>query len=299
MSPNPLLSRLGLSDNGRAIIFHADDIGMCHATVAAYPHLLDAGLITSAAFMVPCSWFPATAAFVRENSARYPQIDVGVHLTLTCEWDAYRWGSLTSRQPEDGLIDEEGAFWRTSQAVQEKAEISAVEAELQTQMAQAQAAGLDVTHIDSHMGTLFHPRFLGSYVALAQAHRLPALMLRADALSPEERNSPDSAETVAWLRQLEASGFPLLDSVQMMPLHRADGKLELTKQILDSLPAGVHYFIIHPAQDTPELRAIAPDWQARVADYELFTSDALAQAIDASGVKPIGWAAIGDLLRAS
>ena len=67
MQPNPLMKALGLSDNDRAVIIHTDDIGMCHASLAAYADLVDAGIISAASTMTPCPWFPATAQFCKEN----------------------------------------------------------------------------------------------------------------------------------------------------------------------------------------------------------------------------------------
>ena len=77
---NAALKKLGFDERDRVLIFHADAIGMCHATLPALANLLDFGLVSSAAVMVPCPWFPQTAAFCREH----PNVDMGVHLTLNC-----------------------------------------------------------------------------------------------------------------------------------------------------------------------------------------------------------------------
>jgi hypothetical protein len=82
-----------------------------------------------------------------------------------------------------------------------------------------------------------------------------------------------------------------------MPLERHENRLETAVDLLAQAPAGLTYLLFHPAIDTPELRAFAPDWRARVADYELFTSDAWRAALDASGVQVIGWRAIRDVMR--
>ncbi|MCP5097475.1 MAG: hypothetical protein GY943_18170 [Chloroflexi bacterium] len=63
MNPNPLLNKLGLSDNDRVILFHADDVGICQATIDAYAEIVDSGLTCAVATMAPCSWFPATAVY--------------------------------------------------------------------------------------------------------------------------------------------------------------------------------------------------------------------------------------------
>src|SRR5215207_9167184 len=111
MTPNPALRRLGFADSDRVAIIHADDIGMCQASITAFADLSAFGLISSGAVMVPCAWFPSAAAASRAR----PDDDLGVHLTLTCEWDACRWGPISTRDPESGLIDAEGYFYRTTE----------------------------------------------------------------------------------------------------------------------------------------------------------------------------------------
>ena len=49
--------------------------------------------------MMPCPWAPAAAELCRSN----PGMDMGVHATLTAEWDLYRWGPLSTRDPGSGL----------------------------------------------------------------------------------------------------------------------------------------------------------------------------------------------------
>ena len=126
MQPNPVLRKLGLADDDRVAIIHADDIGMCQASLAAFADLVDFGLISSGATMVPCPWFPSVAMYCREH----PVVDLGVHLTLTCEWDTYRWGPVSTRDPASGMIDEEGYFYRQSEPVQEHGDPAAVQIEL-------------------------------------------------------------------------------------------------------------------------------------------------------------------------
>jgi hypothetical protein len=109
---NPYLSRLGYGPEDRVVVLHADDIGMCHATLPAYVDLLEFGLISSAATMVTCPWFPQAAALCRAQ----PEADMGAHLTLTCEWDDYRWGPISTRDYASGLLDAEGYLHRTSEA---------------------------------------------------------------------------------------------------------------------------------------------------------------------------------------
>jgi hypothetical protein len=149
------------------------------------------------------------------------------------------------------------------------------------------------------MGTVAHPAYLPAYTQAALTRRLPAMALRWDAETyRRERGMDDEAAraTAQAARQLDELGIPLLDAIAGMPLH-GDKPLELAQQILGGLRPGLTHFIMHPSQDTPELRAIAPDWRARVADYELFTSEALRAFIRHQGIQVIGYRPLRDLLR--
>jgi predicted glycoside hydrolase/deacetylase ChbG (UPF0249 family) len=300
MSHNPLLKKLGFSNNDRAVIFHADDINMNQASLEAYMDLSRQNFISSAAAMVPCPWFSGLVKYNRDY-LETAGLDIGVHLTLTSEWDNYRWRPIAVTDSASGLIDEEGCFYPECAPVQEQAQEAAVRQELAAQIDRALASGIDVTHIDSHMGALFHPRLLPIYLDMAMVYQLPALMLRPEAIGQdyEELVEPEILELFSSeLREMEAAGFPLLDNLEITSLSTSDGRLQEAMTYLERLPVGVSYFIIHPAKDSPELRATAPDWRSRVADYELFMSDAWHRAIEASGVKVIGWQVIRDIMRA-
>lgn len=290
MRPNPILRKLGFAPTDRVVIIHTDDIGMCHASLAAFAELADFGLISSGATMVPCPWFPAVARYCREH----PATDMGVHLTLNCEWDAYRWGPVTTRDPASGLLDEEGYLWRASSDVWTHADAAAGAAELAGQVSRALAAGIHVTHIDTHMGTIAHPKFIYSYLKLAQQQRLPAMILRWDEVQWQARgyDAETARQAAAAVRALEEEGAPLFDALSGLDLGQPDERVAQAKATLAALPPGLTHFIIHPALDTPELRAITPDWRGRVADYEAFMSRDLAAYIRSSGLQVIGYRAL-------
>jgi len=297
---NPVLKRLGFDPRDRVVIIHADDIGMCQATLPALADLLDASLVTSAATMVPCPWFPEVARFCRAKG----DLDMGVHLTLTCEYQSYRWGPISTRDPATGLLDRDGYFHFDPQGVQSGATPDAAAGELAAQVRRAYDAGIDLTHVDSHQLSILHPKLLSSYVDLAANNRLPLMLLRLDAagwhalgqslgLAIDMEASHRLAETV---EELEAQGTPLLDHAFMMPLDSPDDRVEVAKQMLGALPPGLTHFVLHPAGDTPELRAITPDWPSRVADYRAFTDRGLRDYVRRSGLQVIGYRALKALL---
>ena len=295
MAPNPFLQKLGYSDNDRLVILHTDDIGMCHASLQAFKDLWKFGTITSGAVMVPCPWFPATAQMCREN----PEIDMGVHATLNAEWEAYRWSPLSTRDPASGLLDADGYFHQWQDAVYQNAKPEAVEVEVNAQIERALAAGIDVTHVDSHMGTIMSPLFIQSYIQAAASRRLPSMLPRLDAKGVEVIGISDN-ERIFYepiMQMLLESGVPMLEGLTSMPLTEPNGQLEIAKDLLGDLPVGITHFILHPSIDTAELRSIAPDWESRVANYNTFMKDELKKFIEQEDIKLIGYRQIRNAIR--
>jgi predicted glycoside hydrolase/deacetylase ChbG (UPF0249 family) len=294
VQPNPVLKKLGLSNDERVVIIHVDDIGMCHAGVSAYAELCAFELISSGAVMVPCPWFLEVAACARGH----PQADLGVHLTLTSEWATYRWGPVSTHQAESGLIDAEGYFYRSSEEVQEHGDPDAVQLELEAQIKRACAAGIALTHYDTHMGAVLHPKFIPAYISLALIHSLPLLMIRMDETGWQAMGlDADTARMAAQaVQHLEGSGLPLLDHITSLPLDVLEDRLGQAKKAFKELQPGITHFIIHPAKNTPELRAITPDWRCRVADYETFQREDLRTYIQDLGVQVIGYRILKEMM---
>jgi len=296
MKPNPLLKKLGFSDTDRLVILHADDIGMCQASLPAFEHLWEFGTISSGATMVPCPWFPAAARLCREN----PEIDMGVHATLNSEWEDYRWGPISSRDPASGMLDSDGYFHQWKPEAQAQANPEAVAAEIEAQVQRALEAGIDVTHVDSHMGTVIDPKFAQGYLAPLFKQRLPVMMPRATAVGLDllEASQDEIAAMQSFLELLEEQEMPLLDGILAMPLDQPEDQLETAKHLLHQLPVGITHFLLHPAVDTPELRAVTTDWPSRVANYKTFLNQELKDFIRKEGIQIIGYRQIRETMRA-
>jgi predicted glycoside hydrolase/deacetylase ChbG (UPF0249 family) len=294
---NPALKKLGFGEQDRVVIIHTDDIGMCQSTITAYEHLLDFGLVSSASTMVPCPWFPAVARFCRTHDG----VDMGVHLTLNSEWETYRWGPISTRDRASGLLDEQGYFFSHPRETVQQARPADVATELRAQLERALAAGIDVTHIDSHMFAAMMPPFLQSYIDLALAYRLPLALLRASSAFLVQF-SPDADQQEHYMHaasELEERGIPLFDAVTLLPLDGTTDHIASTKALVDALQPGLTYLVLHPAVDTPELRACAPDWPSRVANYEALSSLEVRDYMRQAGVQIIGYRPLRDLVRNS
>ena len=274
---NPVLRELGFAADDRVVLLHVDDVGMCGASVDAFFELSGGELRVAGSAMVPCAWFAEVAARCRARD----DVDVGVHLTLTSEWNGYRWGPISTCDRASGLIDDEGYFHR-NQTAWTNIDRAAARAEIEAQVDRALAAGIDVTHIDTHMCACLHPCLADDYLALGRARRVPVLVTRQPgwlaALSP--------ARVERW----ECDGLPVFDDFRMLALDEpAVGGLERAKRAFTELAPGITIVVAHPATDTPELRAIALDWRQRVEDFEALRDPRLARHLSAVGVKLIDW----------
>ena len=244
---------------------------------------------------MPCAWAQTAAAWC----AAHPAADVGVHFTLTSEWQRYRWRALTAASTHNGLADAEGFLPRSSAEIFDLAQRDAVAAEIDAQYALALAWGMQPSHCDSHMGTMFGAGIFESYMALGQRYQVPVFVPRqSDAdLARRGFDAETRAFQLATLQQIEASGQPFFDQMRWLELGDASAGLAATKQLFHELPSGLTYFIHHPSLDTPELRGIAPDWQARVRDLTVMTDPELRTFVEAAGIHLIGWRDIQRALK--
>jgi predicted glycoside hydrolase/deacetylase ChbG (UPF0249 family) len=298
-----LQERLGFKADDRLLILHADDIGMCEATVRSWRELLEFGLLTSASTMAPCPWFPAAAQLANEMGLH---ADLGLHLTLNCEWPNYRWSPLTGNDAATGMVDSTGYFHPLAKFTHQQVDAAAVKKELQAQIKRAHQAGIDLTHFDSHMLALWHPALIPIYIELAVEHRQPAFVVKRTAQEvAEECVIPlhEAARVAGQLNRAAEEGKVIpIDSWHILPFGKA---LELEERIawacerMDALGPGVHSIIGHPAVDTPELRAIAPDIATRLVDHALFSSEEFRSEITRRGFKLIGMRGLRDLFQSS
>src|SRR5437762_1301864 len=212
---NEALKKMGFGEKDRVVIIHADDVGMCQATLKAIEDVMEFGVVSSAAVMVPCPWFPEVARFCREH----PEVDMGVHLTVNSEWESYRWGPISTRDVRTGMMDEQGYFHQWQPATWEKADPAAVGVEMRAQVARAISAGIVPTHVDSHMGTVARPPFTRGYVDVALENGLPLLFVEGERnLEWEGITREQMEEGLAIGRELAEKGVQLFDAIEWLRL---------------------------------------------------------------------------------
>jgi len=286
-APN-LAERLGYAPEDRLLIVNGDDVGMCHAANVATIEALEKGLMRSATMLVPCPWFLEIAGYAKAH----PDSDFGIHLCQTSEWRVYRWGPVAPRSEVPGLLDDEGYFWHETPQVYAKSNPQEALIESRAQIRKALAAGVDITHLDSHMGVLqYRPDYLETYLKLAVEFDLPVRMASEEAFA--------EAGQSGWRDRFAAQGILFPDDFVFNIRYAGPEDVKrFWMERLSQLKPGVTEIFIHAGLPTDELKAITGSWAVRAAEYELFTRDAdLKALLERQGVKLIGYRPIRDLQR--
>ena len=273
-----IAARLGYPADAKLLILHGDDLGVAHSVNAASLDALDRGDISSVSVMMPTPWVTEVATYARSH----PDADVGLHLTLTSEWQTYRWGSVESRDKVPSLLDADGTFPSDVPPVVARAKAAEVERELRAQVERALAMGIHPSHLDSHMGTLFATSELAAiYVKVAHAYHLPFLALRS--MPPGMAAMPLAPNDVA------------LDAVIIAgPEVPRDRWKQFYLDAIAKLEPGLTEIIVHLGHDDAELQAVTVNhepygsaWRQR--DLDLVSSAEFKQALRDHKVTLVRW----------
>lgn len=280
-----LAARLGYPADAKLLILHGDDLGVAHAVDTVTLDALERGVISSASVMMPCPWTTEVAAWARAH----PDHDLGLHLTLTSEWETYRWGPVAPVTEVPTLVDSTGTLPRDTPPVAERAAVDQVERELRAQVERALALGLRPTHLDSHMGALFTtPALFATLVRVARAYHLPFLTARGVARRLLPDVHPERDVVVDTVITAGAEVPPAQWQAFYLGAVRA-------------LKPGLTEMIVHLGRDDAELRAVTvhhEPWGAawRQRENDVLRSAEFRQALRDNGVVLVRWK---DLQRAA
>ncbi|HEY5274756.1 MAG TPA: ChbG/HpnK family deacetylase [Acidimicrobiales bacterium] len=252
---------LGLDPQAAVVILTCDELGFSYGVNSAIYAALRMHQATSASVMVPAPWARAAAA-------HYNGEDVGVHLTLNSELDQYRWGPITQ---SPSLLDGDGAFPRTIDDIWEHADTEEVRREWQAQIERAQLWGFAIGHLDAHLsGVELKPEFFDVYLDLAEKYRLP---IRLPGAADERR--------IGFPFRALATERGVLAPDRVIALGTLGDDEATLREALSSLEPGVTELHVHPAHDSPELRAATPSWETRVNEVTLL--EIAAKILDEGG----------------
>jgi chitin disaccharide deacetylase len=184
-----LAERLGYDKNDKLLIIHNDDLGLAQSENAASYISMTKGIVNSGSVMMPCAW-----AYDAIQTFKSTKLDIGVHLTLTAEWKNYKWSPIVGSNVAPSLVNEYGHMYSSNEEVAKNVKIEEVEKELTAQIELAKKMGLDITHLDTHMGSILgRPDLINLYFSLGQKYKLPVL---ADARVPNYKYAIDYLESI-------------------------------------------------------------------------------------------------------
>ncbi|HYR75800.1 MAG TPA: polysaccharide deacetylase family protein [Pyrinomonadaceae bacterium] len=282
-----LAERLGYPRDAKLLIVHADDLGAAHSINSASIKALESGLVSSASIMVPCPWLPEIAAYARAH----PEADLGLHLTLTSEWSLYRWGPVLGKERVPSLLDSSGYLYPLENEAAAHVDIKEVEAEIRAQIARARALGIQPTHLDSHMGTLYQSKALfETLLRVARENKLPF------------RVSQDWFTRATFMPSLLGPDDVVLDrTISIEPTVAPEDWSRFYTNEIKNLQPGVTDMIVHLAFADEEMKGVTfghPNWGAewRQRDFAFVTSDAFRKVLKENNVKLITWRELGKLI---
>ncbi len=273
--------KLEFSENTKLLIIHADDAGLTHSENMATIQSLEKGIVNSYSIMVPCPWYYEMAVFAKNN----PQFDYGIHLTLTCEWENYKFGPVLPVSEVPSLVDENGHFYKKREQLRKNASAEDVKNELQAQIEKAIKFGLKPTHIDSHMYSVgTSSEFFEVYRDLGEKYNLPVLineqLMKMVGLNPE--------------LNIKEGDF-LIDRTYVAEFNFDTGKLgDYYSWILENLTSGLNLILIHPAFDDNEMKGVTmnhPNFGSkwRQIDFDFFTNEENKTKLKENNIELVTW----------
>ena len=279
----------------RQVVIHADDLGMSHSANAAFGELSELGTCSAGSVMVPCPWFAEVAAMVRAN----PALDIGVHLTLTSEMSGYKWHPLTRPPAAAGLTDTDGFFHPDTATVRARADRAAVRAELQAQIAAALRAGIDVTHLDDHMGAPLAPEFVDLTIDIACDRQLPLVLCPSLAAYGGTHNLA-GADDRRFRREVDRAasrGQRIFERIVETDWTRSGDADSAYRAMFDGLGDGLSFLALHFARPG-DIEVIDPGGhRLRIDEHALFATSAFAGFLASAGIEICGMRQFRDELR--
>ena len=271
LSSMPLMAQ----ENNPRLIIRADDMGSFRSANIACLEGYKNGIETSIEVMVTTAWFPEAARMLREN----PGVDVGLHFTITSEWDNVKWRPLTHCP---SLVDENGYFWpmmtprkgyEGRSITENKWDLAEIEQEARAQIELALKNIPHISHISGHMGSLaFAPEVEELMERLSKEYNLPLV------------DSGNAFEKYG-LNYVRYDG----------PTGTSAEKEASLIRTLEKLEAGKSYmFLDHPALNNEEMHTVGHIGYENVAVdrqgvSDIFTSDKVKQVIKDKNIELISY----------
>lgn len=283
-----LAEKLGYPKDAKLLIVHADDLGLSHSTNVAVMKAFDNQYITSASIMPNCPWFPEIAGYV----SKHPGLDIGIHLTLTAEWEYYKWGGVASSTEIPGLLNKQGYLYPSGEEMAKAATPEQVEKELKAQIERVINSGIQPTHFDNHMGSLLvNPALIGIYIKLSGEYHVPILIPSAYVWM-----MPDNIKSQLGDNVVKVDNLQMLTPATITPKWA-----DFYNKAIAEMKPGLNELIVHLSLDNDEMKGIASghdDYGSiwRQNDLNYVSSEEFKETLKKNHITLITWKQIKEVM---
>lgn len=292
--------KLGYPKGAKVLILHVDDVGMSYDSNLGAIKAMEEGVANSLSMMMPCSWIPDFFNYLKDH----PETDAGLHLTLTSEWSGYRWGPLAGKPTVPGLVDKQGAMWRSVMGTVKNATADEIEAEIRAQLDRSRTMGWEPTHLDSHMGTLFAKQdFLERYLKVGMEENIPVMFPGGhNTMIMETAGQTGLTKEITTQigKQLWEAGLPVLDDLHNVSYgwkgedDVSDEELQAYKtekyiKTISTLKPGLTMVIMHCTWPTEVFEHISDSGITRKGDMLAMMDDDFKKFIEENNIILTTW----------
>lgn len=292
--------KLGYPKNAKVLILHVDDVGMSYDSNHGAITAITDGVATSLSMMMPCPWIPGFFKYLQTH----PETDAGLHLTLTSEWDNYRWGPLAGKPAVPGLVDKEGAMWDNVGLTATNASPDEIETEIRAQLERSRTMGWEPTHLDSHMGTLFATKdYLKRYLKVGMEEGIPVMFPGGHntMIAETTANTGLTKEITDVIgNQLWEAGLPVLDDLHNVSYdwkgseNMNDTELQTYKtsqyiKTINELKPGLTMVIMHCTWPSDIFGEISNSGQTRKGDMLAMMDPAFKKYLNDNSIVLTTW----------
>ena len=238
-----------------------------------------------------------------EHAQSTPRLSVGCHVVLVDGLpvlDQRNNSTLSDKKFRDGqFLENLSAF--AVRAVTGRVNADEIEAEVTAQIRKLQAAGVTVSHLDTHKHTHIFPAVLRPLLRAARTCGVPAVRNPFGAVHISVlAKRPSLWKRYGQVTVLNRLGTKFRKSVAHAGVLTPDGTVgivatgamdhRLLENIVDTLPEGTWELVCHPGYNDAELGNIRTRLrESRADELRLLTSSEARETLDRRGVQLISY----------
>ena len=300
----------------RRLIVNADDFGLTSGVNRGIIEAHTRGIVTSSTLMACGAKFQEAV----DMASRVPQLSVGCHVLLVDAspvLDVQQVSSLafvSNSSPNSGRNSGPG-FDNNSRtpkfrdslvsfaclAVARRLDEDEIEAEITAQIRKLQAAGIQVSHLDSHKHTHMFPVVFRPMLRAAKKCGIRAVRNPFEPLFLAGTRNWKRRIQLGVLRSFQESFREALGGAGLMTPNGCVGiiatgglTLQTFRQLIENLPDGTWEFVTHPGYNDAELNNVKTRLRhSRENELEILTSTAVKELLKREQIELISYREFG------